>query len=89
MMTTNQIGDLNVWESGDKFGLGFEIITQQGTALIPGSVGSFKWGGIYSTEYLIDPKEDMVCLVYTNVYPNAFWQFTQLYRPIVYQALEN
>jgi CubicO group peptidase (beta-lactamase class C family) len=89
MMTTNQIGDLNVWESGDKFGLGFEIITPQGAAMIPGSVGSFKWGGIYSTEYLIDPKEDMVCLVYTNVFPNAFWQFTQLYRPIVYQALEN
>lgn len=88
MMTTNQIGDLNVWESGNKFGLGFEITTEKGVAMIPGSVGSFKWGGIYSTDYLIDPKEDMVCLVYTNILPNAFWQFTQLYRPLVYQAIE-
>jgi CubicO group peptidase (beta-lactamase class C family) len=88
LMTTNQIGDLSVWNSGDKFGLGFEIITEEGAALIPGSVGSFKWGGVYSTDYLIDPKEDMICLVYTNVFPNAFWQITHLYRPLIYQALE-
>jgi len=87
MMTTNQIGDLNVWASGDKFGLGFEIVTEQGIAFIPGSVGSFKWGGIYSTDYLIDPAEDLVCLVYTNSFPNAFWKITSFYRPLVYQAL--
>jgi len=89
LMITNQIGDKVVWESGNKFGLGFEIITEQGNALIPGSVGSFKWGGIYSTDYLIDPKEDLVCLVYTNSFPNAFWQVTHNYRSIIYQALEN
>jgi CubicO group peptidase (beta-lactamase class C family) len=88
MMTTNQIGDLAVWEGGNKFGLGFEITTEQGVALIPGSVGSFKWGGIYSTEYLIDPKEDLVCLVYTNSLPNAFSKVTRYYRPLIYQALE-
>jgi len=87
MMTTNQIGDLNVWDSGNKFGLGIEIMTEQGKAFIPGSVGSFKWGGIYSTDYLIDPAEDLVCLVYTNSFPNAFWQITSFYRPLVYQAL--
>jgi CubicO group peptidase (beta-lactamase class C family) len=89
MMTTNQIGDLNVWNTGDKFGLGFEIITEQGKALVPGSVGSFKWGGVYSTDYLIDPAEDLVCLVYTNSFPNAFWQVTSFYRQLVYQALED
>jgi len=88
MMTSNQIGDLKVWDSGNKFGLGFEIVTEQGAAMIPGSIGSFKWGGIYSTDYLIDPKEDMVCLVYTNCLPTVFWQFTRLYRPLIYQALE-
>jgi CubicO group peptidase (beta-lactamase class C family) len=89
MMTTNQIGDLMVWEGGNKFGLGFEITTELGVAKIPGSVGSFKWGGIYSTEYLIDPKEDLVCLVYTNSLPNAFSKVTSYYRPLIYQALED
>ncbi len=89
LMTRNQIGDLEVWSNGNKFGLGFEVTSEKGVALIPGSVGAFKWGGIYSTEYLIDPQEDLVCLVYTNSYPNAFWQFTHIYRPLVYQALED
>jgi CubicO group peptidase (beta-lactamase class C family) len=87
IMTTNQIGDKEVWESGNKFGLGFELITEKGNALIPGSIGSFKWGGIYSTDYIIDPKENLFCLVYTNSYPNAFWQLTKSYRILLYQAL--
>ncbi|MBN2274398.1 MAG: beta-lactamase family protein [Bacteroidales bacterium] len=89
MMISNQIGNLAVWGSGNKFGLGFEIITEQGAAKIPGSVGSFKWGGAYATDYLIDPAEEMICLVYTNSMPNAFWQITHLYRPLIYQALED
>lgn len=88
MMTANQIGDLTMWGGSNKFGLGFEIMTDKGKAMIPGSVGSFKWGGVYSTDYLIDPAEDMVCLIYTNSFPNAFWQVTSFYRQLVYQAME-
>ncbi len=88
LMTSNQIGDLAVWNTGNKFGLGFEIITEKGNALIPGSVGSFKWGGAYSTDYIIDPAEDLICLVYTNCYPTAFKEITYYYRVLLYQALE-
>jgi hypothetical protein len=35
LMRTNQIGDLEVWERKSKFGLGFELITEKGTALAP------------------------------------------------------
>lgn len=88
LMITNQIGDLTVWNTGNKFGLGFEIITDKGNALIPGSVGSFKWGGAYATDYIIDPAEDLICLVYTNCYPNAYREITYYYRVLLYQALE-
>jgi CubicO group peptidase (beta-lactamase class C family) len=88
LMITNQIGDLTVWNTGNKFGLGFEIITEKGNALIPGSVGSFKWGGAYATDYIIDPSEDLICLVYTNCFPNAFKEITYYYRTLLYQALE-
>ncbi len=57
MMTTNQIGEKEVWDSQNKFGLGFEIITEKGATQLPGgSVGSFRWGGAYSTDYMVDPK---------------------------------
>lgn len=88
LMTTNHIGDLKVWDSGNKFGLGFEIMTEEGLKNILGSVGSYKWGGMFGTEYIIDPKEDMVLMFYCNVMP--FEQKTEIldkFRNLVYQAL--
>lgn len=87
LMTTNQIGDLEVWDRHDKFGLGFQIITAKGVAKMPGSVGAYKWGGMYSTDYIIDPKEDLVMLIYTNVYPFANPDINDRFRVMVYQAL--
>ena len=87
MMTTNQIGDLFTWTNENKFGLGFELITEKGMSSLMGSVGTFKWGGMYSTDYNIDPKEDMILLFYTNVSPNMYWEFNQYHRILTYQAL--
>jgi CubicO group peptidase (beta-lactamase class C family) len=89
LMTTNQIGDLSVWTGGNKFGLGFELITERGGhAKYPSSMGEFKWGGMYCTDYFVDPKEDMVCLFYTNVQPFALYdEMCQKFRVLVYQAL--
>jgi CubicO group peptidase (beta-lactamase class C family) len=88
LMTMNQIGDNEVWDSKNKFGLGFEIITAAGTAQVPGSIGSYKWGGMYSTDYTIDPKEDMILLIYTNAYPFANPDINKKFRAMVYMALE-
>lgn len=88
LMTCNQIGENEVWNTKDKFGLGFEIITQEGKTKLPGSVGSFRWGGAYSTDYTIDPTEDLILLIYTNVLPFANPDINKRFRIMVYQALE-
>lgn len=88
LMTCNQIGDEEVWGTKNKFGLGFEIVTTAGVAKIPGSLGSFRWGGAYSTDYTIDPKEDLILLIYTNVLPFANPDINTRFRIMVYQALE-
>jgi CubicO group peptidase (beta-lactamase class C family) len=89
MMTRNQIGDLQLW-NGDKFGYGFEIIGDEVLKDILGSEGSFRWAGMYSTDYLIDPKEDIILLLFTNVYP--FYDHVDVmyysFRNLVYQAIE-
>ena len=87
LMTTNQIGNLEVWDSRDNFGLGFQLITEKGVAQLPGSVGAYKWGGMYSTDYIIDPKEDLLMLIYTNAYPFANPDINKRFRVMVYQAL--
>jgi CubicO group peptidase (beta-lactamase class C family) len=54
MMTSNQIGDIAFGD--DKFGLGFGIVTERGSAKTPVSPGTFSWGGMFSSSYWIDPK---------------------------------
>ena len=66
MMTMNQIGELSLGE--DKFGLGFGIVTENGSRLSPRQAGSYAWGGAFSTSYWVDPKENMVVLIYRQMW---------------------
>ncbi len=86
MITTNQIGELNV--GVNKFGLGFQIISARGAAQLPVSEGSFDWGGYFGTAYWADPKEGIVALVYTQKSPNtSAGDLPNKFRVLVYQAL--
>jgi CubicO group peptidase (beta-lactamase class C family) len=89
LMTTNQIGELVINKEGDKFGLGFQIFTRQGGyARHLTSLGAYRWGGMYCTDYVIDPRENMICLFYTNVQPFAqHAEILEKFRVLVYQAL--
>ena len=88
IMTCNQIGDKNVDGPGSKFGLGFAISEERAAARNLGSVGALTWGGMYATDFLIDPREDMVILIYTNTQPYSGPEFSALFNILVYQALE-
>lgn len=87
-MIANQIGENTVWGSGNKFGLGVEIITEKGAASILGSLGAYRWGGMYTTDYNIDPTEKLIILFYTNVTNNPYWNLNHINRVLTYQALQ-
>ncbi|MEO7310773.1 MAG: serine hydrolase domain-containing protein [Chitinophagaceae bacterium] len=87
MMTQNQIGDLVVG-AGNKFGLGFEIVTEKVAAESPKNIGSFGWGGYFGTTYWADPKEKMVCLIMTQQSPNSHSDLSKKFEVLVYQALK-
>ena len=86
MMTMNQIGDLN--QGSGKFGLGFGIITERGSARVPLSEGSFEWGGYFGTTYWADPKENIIALIMTQQVPNSHGDLPGKFKVLVYQALE-
>ncbi len=86
LMTSNQIGDLNLGEN--KFGLGFEITTEKGQARFGVSKGSFAWGGFYGTLYWADPKEKLVCLLFGQQWPISHGELGDKFRVLVYSALE-
>jgi len=87
LMTANQIGELNLGR--DKFGLGFEITTASGQAKLGISEGSFSWGGYFSTIYWADPKERLVCLLFTQQSPLSHSEIGDKFKAMVYQALSD
>ncbi|WP_080058839.1 serine hydrolase domain-containing protein [Spirosoma aerolatum] len=89
MMLRNQIGAAEVWDRKDKFGLGFQLITENSYYGDQATPGSFTWGGMYCSEFTIDPKEELILLIFTNVQPYAYYSdFVKKFRIAVYQALD-
>jgi CubicO group peptidase (beta-lactamase class C family) len=87
LMTSNQIGDLNLGR--DKFGLGFEITTAYGQANLGISEGSFSWGGYFATTYWADPKEHLVCLLFLQQSPFSHSEIPDKFKALVYQSLND
>ncbi|MDX9725548.1 MAG: serine hydrolase domain-containing protein [Bacteroidales bacterium] len=87
LMTSNQIGDLSVGK--DKFGLGFEITTEDGQTVLGISEGSFAWGGYYGTTYWADPEERLVCLLFMQQFPLSHGEIQNKFKAMVYQALDD
>ena len=44
---------------------------------------------MYCSEFTIDPKEELILLIFTNVQPYAYYSdFVKKFRIAVYQALD-
>lgn len=84
MMITNQLTELKEGEK-DVFGLGFGIVTDDGAE--PASLGSFSWGGAFSTEYWADPKEKIVGLIYKQFWGDPAGETNQKFKVMTYAAL--
>ena len=93
MMTMNQIGDLtvNVGEGAgsNKWGLTFSIETEQGSRLVPSQAGSYGWGGVFGTSYWVDPKEDMLVILYGQIWGAHAPLTGRQFKPLVYQAIND
>ena len=86
LMCRNQVGDLR-GEIG--FGLAFDDFRAAYAHESIASEGSLRWGGMFGTDYIIDPKEDLILLFYINLQPNTTGtDFKVLFHNLVYQALK-
>jgi CubicO group peptidase (beta-lactamase class C family) len=73
--------------SGQGFGLGFMIRTQEGRNPLPGSRGEFFWNGIWGTAFWVDPKEQLVAVLMVQLPPVLGPHYRSLLHGLVYQAL--
>lgn len=86
LMTMNQVGGLN--SGHHKFGLGFQVVTDESSAWGPLRPGSFSWGGAFSTTYWVDPKEKIIGLFYRQLWDDQHEdELINKFKILVYQAI--
>ena len=72
---------------GIGFGLGFSIMLDPARAAIIGSPGEYAWGGAASTAFWVDPVEDLVVILMTQLLPSSYYNLRRELRVLAYQAL--
>jgi CubicO group peptidase (beta-lactamase class C family) len=93
-MTTDHLGEIPVANSGSRallpaghgFGLGFAVRKHLGVAPVPGSVGTYFWGGLAGTSFFVDPALDLFACLMLQA-PNQREYYRMLFRDMVYAAL--
>jgi CubicO group peptidase (beta-lactamase class C family) len=93
VMAKDQITHAEGSDDSFRFGLGFQIypgesnrweVVNDASPMV--SPGALSWGGMANTDYIIDLREDMIILLYTNRLPDTLvWE---KFLNTVYQALE-
>jgi CubicO group peptidase (beta-lactamase class C family) len=66
--------------------LGFAVTTNPARSLIPGSAGDFSWGGMASTYFWIDPREQLIVIFMTQLMPSTLYNLRRELRTLVYSA---
>ncbi len=89
LMTKNHTGDLPIWLTGPGygFGLGYSVLTDGGAAGNPSSEGTFGWGGAFCTFFWVDPHEELIGIVMTQVRPYTHINIRQDFQVLANQAI--
>jgi len=72
---------------GVGFGLLGSVTLDPVKAKVPGSVGDFGWGGAASTNFWVDPVEDITCVFMTQLLPSNTHPLRSQLKQLVHQAL--
>ncbi len=71
--------------TGCGFGLGFAVVTNVADTHTLGSEGTYSWGGLASTTFWIDPVEDLIGILMTQLIGDS--PFHAQFRVLTYQAI--
>lgn len=72
---------------GIGFGLGFGVMLDPAKANNLGTPGEFYWGGAAHTTFFVDPKEELVAMMFTQVFPPMLYDTDLEFKRAVYQAI--
>jgi len=72
---------------GIGFGLGVSVMLDPAKAQILGTPGEFAWGGAASTAFWVDPIEEMIVIMMTQLIPSSTYPIRRELRVLSYQAV--
>ena len=72
--------------AGLGFGLGFSTTIDPAATLIPATAGDLSWGGAASTFFWVDPKEELIAILMTQLLPSSAYPIRRQLRTLVYSA---
>lgn len=75
-------------ESGEEdMGLGFGIMSSKSKSTTRArSIGSYSWGGFFTTTFWIDPEEDLIAILLLQMYPFDDWGIVEEFEALIYNS---
>ncbi len=74
-------------QPGVGFGLGVAVQQDPVAHRSPENPGAYGWGGVASTDFWVDPREQLAVLFLTQLIPSGSYPLRPRLRQLVYQAL--
>jgi CubicO group peptidase (beta-lactamase class C family) len=72
---------------GSGFGLGVKVLLEENIT----PKGTHGWGGAFATDYLVDPKNNVICIFFSQIFPtfssNEIYAMT--IRKLIYEGLNS
>jgi CubicO group peptidase (beta-lactamase class C family) len=72
---------------GMGFGLAGAVVLNPGLVRVPGSIGDFSWGGMASTYFWIDWKNDLTAIFFTQLSPSSSYPSRAELKALVHAAM--
>jgi CubicO group peptidase (beta-lactamase class C family) len=88
MMTKSQLGKIRIMPGNSLMGYGFGVLSEEDkkSQNDPAGVGTIAWGGAYGTFFWVDPRNELVAVLMTQVFPQDFTVSIE-FKKAVYEAL--
>ena len=74
--------------SGYGYGFGGTVLVDSTRSGLPGSPGIYRWWGLMGTFFWIDPRADLIGMVWTQFAPGRAFPLEQDFQRMVYEAVE-
>jgi CubicO group peptidase (beta-lactamase class C family) len=88
LMTSEQTNDMFNWWKGFGFGFGFAISRGPEHTGNPGDKGEYSWLGFYNTYFWVDPKENLIGIIMTQLHPSKT-DISSRFKNLMYTALKD